>query len=435
MRVAFFEDAEAGKLHPLALARPVFELVCGRYSLRERIVRYCPATEWGVFLRDHLVETYREAHPEAHVNDFAWLGRGPTLVINGRWLPSADAIRHDLVRGGAAVVEGRVAFLTVDKLDTSRVIRDGWEGALLDLAQNHQWIEARGLFLENMWDLVEKNGTLLAEDFRLAGPASAAYEPRLQVAVIGPADRLQIDPSARIEPFVVLDVSAGPISIGPGAVLKPFTHITGPCHVDRGSQLFAACIRGATTIGPDCRVGGEVEASILHGHVNKHHAGFLGYSYLCPWVNLGALTTNSDLKNDYSNIRVPVAGESIDTGLTKIGCFIADHAKTAIGSLLNTGSSIGAMAMILPDGQLAPKHVPSFCKATRGGLADGIDLERALRTARIAMGRRNCELTPAQERLWRRVYVQTRAERENAILRFRDRDFSREMSFTQSNGN
>jgi UDP-N-acetylglucosamine diphosphorylase / glucose-1-phosphate thymidylyltransferase / UDP-N-acetylgalactosamine diphosphorylase / glucosamine-1-phosphate N-acetyltransferase / galactosamine-1-phosphate N-acetyltransferase len=126
-----------------------------------------------------------------------------------------------------------------------------------------------------------------------------------------------------------------------------------------------------------------------------------------------------------------VMGDSVDSGRTKIGCFIADHAKTAIGSLLNTGSSIGAMAMILPNGQLAPKHVPSFCKAAHGELADGIDLERALRMARIAMGRRNCELTPAQERLWRRLYVQTRAERETAILRCRNRDFSRELPLPQ----
>ena len=147
------------------------------------------------------------------------------------------------------------------------------------------------------------------------------------------------------------------------------------------------CVRGPTTIGPDCRVGGEVETSILHAHVNKYHAGFLGHSYLCPWVNLGALTTNSDLKNDYSHIRVPVWGESVDTGLTKIGCFIADHAKTANRQPAEYGgSSIGAMAMILPDGQLSPKHVPSFCKAAHGELADGIDLERALRTARDRHG-------------------------------------------------
>ena len=80
----------------------------------------------------------------------------------------------------------------------------------------------------------------------------------------------------------MLDVSQGPIAIGPGAVLKPFTHITGPCHIDRGAQLFAACVRGPTTIGPDCRVGGEVEASILHSHVNKHHAGFWGTATCVP---------------------------------------------------------------------------------------------------------------------------------------------------------
>jgi UDP-N-acetylglucosamine diphosphorylase/glucosamine-1-phosphate N-acetyltransferase len=432
MRVAFFEDAGAANFHPLTLARPVFELVCGRFTLRERIVRNCAATEWGVFVRDHLAETYREAHPEARVNDYVWLSRGSTLAINGRWLPTADAIRNDLHRPGSAVLNGRVPFLTLEPGDATTVMNGGWDSALLPLAQNGAALEARGVFVEQLWDLVGQNAALLAQDFRLAGSPARRYEPGPQVAVIGPRDMLQVDPSARIEPFVVLDASTGPIAIGPGVVLKPFTHITGPCHIDRGSQLFGACIRGATTIGAECRVGGEVEASILHSHVNKYHAGFLGHSYLCPWVNLGALTTNSDLKNDYSQIRVPVMGESLETGLTKIGCFIGDHAKTSIGTLINTGASIGAMSMILADGQLSPKHVPSFCKASHGELAEGIDLEGALRTARIAMGRRNCELTLAQERLWRRLYLQTRAERENAILRFRDHDFRGGSALPQS---
>jgi UDP-N-acetylglucosamine diphosphorylase / glucose-1-phosphate thymidylyltransferase / UDP-N-acetylgalactosamine diphosphorylase / glucosamine-1-phosphate N-acetyltransferase / galactosamine-1-phosphate N-acetyltransferase len=432
MRVAFFEDSGAANFHPLTLARPVFELICGRYSLRERIVRHCGATEWGVFVRDHLAETYREAHPEARVNDYVWLSRGSTLAINGRWLATADAIRDDLQHNGAAVVNGRVAFLTLEPRDAAVAMCGGWDSAVLPLAQKCRAVPARGVFLEHSWDLVGQNAALLAQDFQLVGPPARHFEPGPQVATIGPQEMLHVDPSARIEPFVVLDTSPGPIAIGPGVVLRPFTHITGPCHIDRGSQLFGACVRGATTIGPDCRVGGEVEASILHSYVNKYHAGFLGHSYVCPWVNLGALTTNSDLKNDYSRIRVPVMGESVETGLTKIGCFIADHAKTSIGSLLNTGASIGAMSMILPDGQLSPKHVPSFCKASRGELAEGVDLERALRTARIAMGRRNCELTLAQERLWRRLYLQTRAERENAILRFRDHDFRGETGFPQS---
>jgi UDP-N-acetylglucosamine diphosphorylase/glucosamine-1-phosphate N-acetyltransferase len=359
------------------------------------------------------------------------LSREPTLVINGRWLPSTDAIRHDLDQDGAVVVDGHVAFMKLEPFDAALVLRTGWDHALPALARGRRLLEPRGLFLEHLWDLVRQNGPQLNEDFRLSGPPSTSFSAGPQVAVMGPADRLSVDPTARIDPFVVLDVSQGPISIGPGSVLKPFTHIVGPCHIDRETQLFAACVRGPTTIGPDCRVGGEVEGSILHAHVNKYHTGFLGHSYVCPWANLGALTTNSDLKNDYSHVRVPVLGISIDSGLTKIGCFIGDHAKTAIGTLLNTGSSIGVMAMLLPDGQLSPKHVPSFCKTAHGALTDGVDLEKTLRTARIAMGRRNCELTPAQERLWRRLYVQTRPERENAILRFRDGDFIREMTLPQ----
>jgi UDP-N-acetylglucosamine diphosphorylase/glucosamine-1-phosphate N-acetyltransferase len=426
MRVAFFEDSSAANFHPLNLARPVFELVCGQYSLRERIVRHCGVSEWGVFVREHLAETYREAHPEAHVNDFGWLEASTTVVVNGRWLPTADALREEFLSEPIGVCGTETAFFKLQPSDAAIVARNGWDAAP-PRAREKSAPRAPGLFLEYLWDLVRHNGTLLREDYRLAGPGSP-FAPPPQVATIGPVEDIYVAPTARLEPFVVLDSSEGPITIGPGAVLEAFTRVAGPCHIGHGSRLLAASVRGGTTIGPNCRVGGEVESSILHGYANKHHAGFLGHSYLCPWVNLGALTTNSDLKNDYSHVRVPLRGELVDTGLTKMGSFIADHAKTAIGSLLNTGSSIGAMAMILPDGQLAPKHVPSFCKVVRGELTDDVDLDHALRTARAMMDRRNCELTAAQERLWRRLSVQTRVERENAILRFREREFSRHIT-------
>jgi UDP-N-acetylglucosamine diphosphorylase/glucosamine-1-phosphate N-acetyltransferase len=421
MRVAFVEDANAVNFHPLTLARPVFELVCGQYSLRERVVRHCGVSEWGVFVRDHLAEAYREAHPEARVNDFDWLSEATTMLVNGRWLPTADALREEFGREAAGLCAGQPAFFTLEPSDAATVMRTGWEQSLSLLAQAHPAVTVRGMLLEYPWDLVRQNAAMLHEDYRLTSPRHAfAQQP--QVAPIGPSENFHIAPTARIEPFVVLDASEGPITIGPGAVLEAFTRVAGPCHIGHGSRLFGANVRSGTTIGPYCRVGGEVDASILHGYVNKYHAGFLGHSYVCPWVNLGALTTNSDLKNDYSHVRVPVGADSIDTGLTKMGCFIADHTKTAIGTLLNTGSSVGAMSMVLPDGQLAPKHIPSFCKVARGELTEGVDLERTLRTARAAMERRNCELTAAEERLWRRLYVQTRAERENAILRFRERD-------------
>jgi UDP-N-acetylglucosamine diphosphorylase / glucose-1-phosphate thymidylyltransferase / UDP-N-acetylgalactosamine diphosphorylase / glucosamine-1-phosphate N-acetyltransferase / galactosamine-1-phosphate N-acetyltransferase len=421
MRVAFVEDSNAANFHPLTLARPVFELVCGQYSLRERIVRHCEVSEWGVFVREHLAETYREEHPEAHVNDFVWLSQAPTVIVNGLWLPTAEALHEEFQREAAGLCGGHPAFFTLEPFDAAMVMRSGWDQSLSLLAQAQPAVPARGMCLEYAWDLVRQNAAMLQEDYRLIGTRHPfALQP--QVAVIGRSENFHIAPTARIEPFVVLDASDGPITIGPGAVLEAFTRVAGPCHIDHGSRLLGANVRGGTTIGPNCRVGGEVEASILHGYVNKYHAGFLGHSYICPWVNLGALTTNSDLRNDYSHVRVPVRGASIDTGLTKMGCFIADHTKTSIGTLLNTGSSIGAMSMILPDGQLAPRHIPSFCKVIRGELTEGMNLEPALRTARATMERRNCELTAAQEQLWRRLYVQTRVEREDAILRVRERD-------------
>jgi UDP-N-acetylglucosamine diphosphorylase/glucosamine-1-phosphate N-acetyltransferase len=421
MRIAFVEDSIATNFHPLTLARPVFELVCGQYSLRERIVRHCGVSEWGVFVREHLAEAYREAHPEAHVNDFVWLSEATTTVVNGRWLPTAGALREEFARETAGLCAGQPAFFTLEPFDAAMVMRGGWEQSLSLMAQAQPATPVRGMFLEYPWDLVRQNAAMLQEDYRLISPRYA-FSQQPQVAPIGPSENFHIAPTARIEPFVVLDASQGPITIGPGAVLEAFTRVAGPCHIGHGARLLGANVRGGTTIGPYCRVGGEIDASILHGYVNKYHAGFLGHSYICPWVNLGALTTNSDLKNDYSHVRVPFRGESIDTGLTKMGCFIADHTKTSIGTLLNTGSSIGAMSMILPDGQLAPKHIPSFCKVVHGDLTEGMDLDQVLQTARATMERRNCELTAAEERLWRRLYVQTRVERENAIIRLRERD-------------
>ena len=205
------------------------------------------------------------------------------------------------------------------------------------------------------------------------------------------------------------------------AVVSAFTRLEGPCYVGPRTHVLGAKIRGGTTLGPNCRVGGEVEASILHGHSNKYHDGFLGHSYVGEWVNLGAGTQNSDLRNDYGEVNVVVDGQLVRTGQSKVGCFIGDHTKTAIGSLFNTGSSIGVMCLILPDGELLPKHVPSFSRIWHGELIEGLPLEQGLATARAALERRNMEQTDAQEQLLRRVHAQTLAERGRAIHRFAEK--------------
>ena len=165
-------------------------------------------------------------------------------------------------------------------------------------------------------------------------------------------------------------------------------------------------IRAGTTIGPVCRVGGEVEGSILHGYCNKQHDGFLGHSYIGPWVNLGAGTINSDLKNTYGTIRVSLNGTPVETGQRFVGATIGDHAKTGIGTCLPTGAIIGVAANVFTRAPL-PKFVPSFAWLTDDGLA-AYRPDKAVETARTVMGRRKVTLSPAEAALLGAVATQAR---------------------------
>jgi UDP-N-acetylglucosamine diphosphorylase/glucosamine-1-phosphate N-acetyltransferase len=153
-------------------------------------------------------------------------------------------------------------------------------------------------------------------------------------------------------------------------------------------------IREGTTIGPVCKVGGEIEASIIHGYSNKQHDGFLGHSYLGQWVNFGADTVTSDLKNTYGTIRVSINGTGVETGEQLVGSLIGDHAKTGIGTILPTGCVIGVLANLFTSGSV-PKFVPSFSWISECG-RESCRLEKVLQTARIVMGRRGVELSDAE---------------------------------------
>ncbi|REJ91717.1 MAG: hypothetical protein DWQ34_14250 [Planctomycetota bacterium] len=428
-RIAFFEDSCASQLSPIALLRPVFELLCGHFTNRERLIRSLQVPQWGALVRPHLAATYAAGHPEARVNDETWLRGGPTVLVNGRWIPGPGAL-HEISENEAGVVDGTPVYLTLDPDEVPLLDLSQPDDALMRIAGTRKMVEAGGTLINYPWDLVEHNPRQLTIDFWLRTEPGAPQPPIDSVAIQGRPENVFVDPTAEIDPYVVIDARPGPVWIGPGARVLPFTRIEGPAYIGRESQIFRAHVRAGTSIGPVCRVGGEIEESILHGYVNKYHDGFLGHAYVCPWVNLGALTTNSDLKNDYSPVRVPLSGTPVDTGSTKVGCFIGDHTKTALCSLFNTGSSIGVMCMVLPGGELLPKHVPSFSRIWHGSLEESPDaLETGLHSARIAMSRRDCKLTPADEQLLRHVYGATREERETALDRAHARSIAQQPAF------
>lgn len=415
MRYLLYEDEKAADLFPLALLRPVFELICGRESLRRRLHRWFPRSEWGAVLRPELSAVYAEEQPEAHLNNTDWWSRDATWVVNGRWLPAGCPDASRLRPGTAAYIGDRLAWAVLPPEDLRLLAGDCFGDALERVAAAYESTAAEGHLIDYPWDLINHNREQLRNDFADQGLSQGCTADHVQL--LGDPRDLYIAEATQLDPYVVIDARTGPVSIDAGVQIQSFTRIEGPCHIASGAQVFRAQIRGGTTIGPHCRVGGEIEESILHAFVNKYHDGFLGHSYVCPWVNLGAHSTTSDLKNDYSNVCVPLNGDLVDTGLRKVGSFIGDHSKTAIDSMFNTGTSVGVMSLVLPGGRLLPRHIPSFCSMSFGLLTSDLDLDSAIATARAVMARRDQELTAAMESALRDLCRRTEAERARAIQR------------------
>ncbi len=305
-----------------------------------------------------------------------------------------------------AVVEA--ANLTARTPDAVEEEMDRWKAALPARP-------AGGRLFRHLWEIVAHNADQILADEEAVESKKVGAPPPVLPAVIGPRKRLRVHHSARIDPFVAADLTGGPVVIGPDAVVTAFSRLEGPCVIGPRSQVHGARIRAGTTLGPDCRVGGEVEASVVQGRSNKYHDGFLGHAYLGEWVNLGAGTQNSDLRNDYGEASVFVNGRLVRTGQTKVGCYLGDHTKTAIGVLLNTGTNAGAFCNLLPGG-LLPRRLPSFVRCGDGRLSANDDIESLLNTAAKVMVRRGCELTPGRAAVYRAVFEVTADDRRAALI-------------------
>jgi len=421
MRLCLVEDLAACGLEPLTLTRPVHELLLGATTLASKVARALgvgPGPQRrSCLIRSHLVELQRQRDPHMVVNDRDWLARGPVVIANSGWVPPAGFEMPDGCEPWVGLCDGQPACAWVGPDDAVILDPLGVDSWFEQMMAKHGGLEIGGDWIHRPWDLVTLNGEHLHRDFATVGQVGVSNRHLSTLSLVGPVDRLCIHDTARIDPYTVFDTTNGPIMLGPNVWVQPFTRIEGPCSIGADSQLFRANLRGCVTIGPNCRIGGEVEASIVHGYSNKYHEGFLGHAYIGEWVNLGAITSNSDLRNDYGEVHVPLQGDPVPTGQAKVGCFIGDHTRTGMGSMLNTGTAIGVMCNVLPAGILLPKHVPSFTAVSFGRVAPGFPLDRMFETARTVLNRRGKTFGEADEQLYTTLFEQTRLERERAFQR------------------
>jgi UDP-N-acetylglucosamine diphosphorylase/glucosamine-1-phosphate N-acetyltransferase len=419
MRLCVFEDAAVSNLDPLTLTRPAFDLWCGAASLLQQHVRHFGATDTAALVRPELSALCRQAHPQLAVNDAAWLRKGPAVLVNARWLPPAES-PGDLTSYRVAVVGDQVAYAVLPPEDLTDCTPQTIDACLARWRKARPQVAAGGTLIAYPWDLVEHNGAALRQ--QLASRLQGLRSPRTaDYTLVGPEDQLFVGPDARVEPLVFLDTTHGPIVIERGALVKAFSRIEGPCYIGADTWVLSAQVSGST-IGPVCRIGGEVEASIVQGHSNKAHEGFLGHSYLGEWVNLAAGTQISDLRNDYKPVTMTVAGKKVETGLMKVGSFLGDHAKSGINTLVNTGTVGGAFCQLFPSNLLPPRFVPPFCIFARGQLQEGPPVEALLDTARTVMGRRKLELSSTQADFYRWLHGHTAAEREQVLCASRAKE-------------
>ena len=223
-------------------------------------------------------------------------------------------------------------------------------------------------------------------------------------------DNIFIDEEAVIKPGAVIDGSAGPVYIDKKAKIFSNSVIEGAVYIGEGTQIKScARIYENVSIGQICKVGGEVEDTIFLPYSNKQHSGFLGHAYLGSWVNIGADTNCSDLKNNYGHVKVYVNGEIVDSGTQFMGLIMGDHSKTSINTMFNTGTIVGVSCNIFGSG-FPSKYIPSFSWGGRDAVTT-YDIDKSIETGKRVMARRSKEMSDAEEKLFRKIFDLTKKER------------------------
>lgn len=379
-----YDDARARGFEPFALTRPACELRAGGELLRQRWQRALGAPCAGFLGAPHLA-SFDESWAPGTAPAATGLLRAGSIVVNSRCAVSLGPVD---IEGDVWACDGEVAAVRLTTDTPADLFADGRKG-LASLARMDGTVTpVGGRWIGDIWDLVGLLPAMLSEDIPILADELMASHAPAHVTVIG-SHAVYVEGGATVEPMVVLDVSAGPILLRKGCVIQSFTRLVGPSVIGTGSTLAGGRV-ACVSIGETCKVHGEVSHAIFIGHSNKGHDGFLGHSILGRWVNLGAGTTTSNLKNTYGTVALWTPGGLRDSGLQLLGTLFGDHVKTGIGVRLTTGCVLGAAANVFD--QMPPKVVAPF---SWGGGAPyaAFALDKCLEIASRMMSRRDVALS------------------------------------------
>ena len=389
MNYILFDGPSRNQLLPFTYTRPVADIRVGILTIREKWERYLETTTTSI-TEDYLSEKYPMVELEANV------------MINASYCPNSELIEliKELKENQAIFKdEDVIAFFAIDAQED--IDFDNYEA----IEYNEEVLK-----IEHTWDIFSKNGEAIIQDFELLTKGRKSQPIPSSNNVIA-AENVFIEEGAKLE-FTTLNAGSGPIYIGQNAEIMEGSVVRGPLALCENATLkLATKIYGATTVGPHCKVGGEVNNSVLFGYSNKGHDGFLGNSVIGEWCNLGADTNNSNLKNNYAEVRLwDYETESFaKTGLQFCGLMMGDHSKCGINTMFNTGTVIGVNANIFGSG-FPRNFVPSYSWGGSSGFTTYLT-KKAFEVVKVVMSRRNIEFSEQDKAILEHIFEETKKYR------------------------
>ncbi len=387
MNYILFDDAHRDYLLPLTFLRPIADIRVGILTIRQKWEHYLGAGT------SSLTEPYLSIK-------FPVKRDANNILINGSILPNPELVEKimGLHPGQVMIREDILVAYHVTAEELDRNVRSGeMEEVTIDTAFDK---------INFCWDIFNLNSVALIHDYELLtkGRTSA---PISQTNNVRGRDNIFIEEGAVVE-FASLNATQGPVYIGKNTEIMEGSMVRGPFAIlDHSVLKMGTRIYGGTTIGPCCKIGGELNNTVFFGYSNKAHDGFIGHSVIAEWCNLGANTNNSNLKNTYDVVRVWNYPDQsfINTNLQFCGMIMGDHSKTGISTMINTGTVIGVFANVFGTG-FPRNFIPSFSWGGASGFQT-YDLIKAIHVATLVMKRRDMELSPEDENILQEVFYLT----------------------------
>lgn len=372
--------------YPFSLSHPLWDLRSGIYTIKEL---------WEKFLDDK-VYLYTERDYMREYIEGLGLGefRKPeasSVVICPHYFPTkelADKVKN--LKEGQALLDKNNNIIAYKASYEAKTYFEYFSKEIFDIPR-----------ISYLFELIDIIGERINYEYKFV---NANYEPMYKnkdkVTLIN-REGIKFGKNVTIYPFVIIDAETGSVFIDDNVTIYPFSYIKGPVYIGKNSIIKPhSKIYNGVSIGEVSKIAGEVEESIVYGFSNKQHEGFLGHSFIGEWVNLGAMTTNSDLKNTYGGVKIEINGKKIDTNRTFLGLLMGDHSKSGIMTMFNTGTVVGFSSNIFGS-EYQKKFIPSFS----WGKDDIYNLDKAMETAKRVMARRDKEFTEHHRKLFEYIYT------------------------------